>query len=104
MFDKKLYWKRRKNVTIIKNKDDEIISAIPAPLRGQGSISKPQTVPNDTAKVVLFPGGKFRAMNRKQRRTKIRDRRFTKKGYTFGIKTNSREYDLIHRIAKRQSE
>lgn len=40
---------------------------------------------------------------RKRVRSKMVDRHFTKKGYAYGLKIGSRNYNLIHAIAKRQA-
>lgn len=42
--------------------------------------------------------------NRKRQREKLRDKRFTKKGYNFGRKIGGHQDNLIHWLAKVQAE
>lgn len=42
--------------------------------------------------------------NRAQRRSKLVDRTFTKRGYFFGTKKGSKIDGLIHHLAKRSTE
>lgn len=104
MFDKELYWKRRKHVTITKNEEGEVTSATPAPLRGQGEPLPTKLIkPSNTKRV--FAGTSVPVpMNRKLRRRKIVDRRFNKKGYNFGRKIGSKEDNMIHHWAKIRAE
>lgn len=123
MFDKELYWKRRKHLKLTKTEDGEISAADPAPLRGQGELpnltriakwteedhkagkcTKEQIGRERTSgiKYVMFGGVPYPA-NRATRRKRVIDRRFTKKGFAFGLRIDSKEYNLIHHIAKRQA-
>jgi hypothetical protein len=123
-FDKKEYWKRRKHVTVTRTKDGEISSATPAPLRGQTDVKltpkiakwteedfkkgkctadKVNTERTSGIKYIMFGGMPIPA-NRAKRRLRSIDRKFTKKGYHYGIKIGSAWYNKMHHLAKIQAE
>src|SRR3990167_5543154 len=103
-FDKTLYWKRRNHVTITKNEEGEITSSTPAPLRGQTNLPKstiakwteqdlehgkcnPDQVGKERTsgiKYMMIGTTPFPA-NRAKRRLRSVNRKFTKKGYRYGV-------------------
>lgn len=123
-FNKELYWKRRKHVNLTRNEEGEITSADPAPLRGQtdeppspslaiwtekdaeaGKCTPEEVGRERISKIKLLRiGNQLMPFNRAQRRFRPKDRKFTKKGYHFGIKIDSHQYNLIHHLAKIQAE
>lgn|SRR3990167_9904854 len=122
-FDKDTYWKKRNHITVTRNEKGEITSALPAPMRGQTDTLIKPTIAKWTQedfekgkcikdkigqertsgiKYVMF-GGVPMPMSRPRRRQRTINRKFTQKGYHYGIKVGSKEYNLIHHIAKRQT-
>lgn len=124
MFNKELYWNRRRHVTLTENEEGEITSSTPAPMRGQsGGIPEP-TIAKWTEEdaqrgrcsadevgrdrisgvKIMKVGGRFMAFNRRQRRSVSKDRKFTKKNHHFGMKVGGRQYNLVHHLAKIQAK
>lgn len=106
MFDRDKYWLRRKHVTVTRNKDGEITSATPTPFRGQiNELSSPKLAKwteqdhkaskctkeqigmerTSNVKSILVRGNPV-YQNRKQRRLRVIDRDYTKKGFAYGRK------------------
>lgn len=82
MHNKEEYWKRRNNKINLKDKNGNTFVNIPMPLRG---------IPDETPKPKLVKESGIMMvddvpMNHKQRRKRVIDRRFTKKGYRDGRK------------------
>ena len=104
-FDKDTYWKRRKHVTVTRNDEGEITSAVPSPLRGQTDTLTKPTIAKWTeqdlerGKCNADQVGKERTSgikymmigttpvpaNRAKRRLRSVNRKFTKKGYRYGV-------------------
>jgi len=85
-FDKKKYWDRRHNKYEVKTEEDGEVTVIEAPMRGQEDLTpepKIVTIPQTGTLRIL---GKEIPANRKLRRKRIIDRKFSKKGYRNGIK------------------
>jgi len=103
MFSKEEYWKRRNHVSVTRTEDGEISSATPAPLRGQEDLTpKPKLIKTSDVPYIKI-GGQIIALNRKDRRRKTKNRKFTKKGYHFGMKIGGKEYKIVHHLAKIQA-
>jgi hypothetical protein len=84
MFDKKLYWKRRKEGL------PGIENLVPAP----------KVTPTPGQHMVRI-GGKVQLVNREKARRKFVDRQFTKRGFEYGIRIGGRTFEKLQ-AAKRK--
>lgn len=85
-FNKKEYWKRRKNTYEVLPEGEEKPITILAPMRGQKNlVPEPVLVKESGVRVVRLLGKEF-PMTRRARRQRVVNRKYCKKGYRNGIK------------------
>lgn len=90
MFNKEEYWDRRNNKFEVKVKETGETIEILAPMRGQ----------TDTLEATIIHVNT--TLNRRQRRQRIIDRTFTKKGYEYGVQIGSKKYNKMWHLIKIQ--